>query len=122
MFRAKRKVCLSTEPMPDRLVSRVSPVESFENPEGTIDRGGFLEHMLERWKEAPFFLRQSIEQLSGLGGVSLDDFFWIGGRQEGSAPLPRKRTAGPGESPAEEARAFRIQTAVPATGVRASQA
>jgi hypothetical protein len=71
-----------TESMPDWLVPRVSPVESLENPKEAIDRGGFLEHLLERWEEVPFFLRQSIEQLSGLGGVSLDDFFWIGGRQE----------------------------------------
>ena len=70
-----------TETMPDGLASRVSPVESFETSAG-IDRGGFLEHMLERWEEVPFFLRQSIGQLSGLGGVSLGDFFWIGGRQE----------------------------------------
>src|SRR4029077_17838941 len=70
-----------TETMPDGLASTVSPVESFETSEGS-DRGGFLEHMLERWEEVPFFLRQSIGQLSGLGGVSLGDFFWIGGRQE----------------------------------------
>jgi hypothetical protein len=73
---------IGTEPMPDRFVSRVSPVGSDENRDETIDRGGFLEHLLERWEEVPFFLRQSIESLSGLEDVSLDDFFWIGGKQD----------------------------------------
>ena len=76
-----------TEPIPDWLVSRVPPVESFENPKETINRGGFLEQLLERWEEVPFFLRRSIEPLSGLGGVSLEDFFWIGGKQEALHPF-----------------------------------
>lgn len=73
---------IGTEPMPDQFVSRVSPVESHENRDVTIDRGGFLEHLLERWEEVPFFLRQSIESLSALEDVSLDDFFWVGGKQD----------------------------------------
>ena len=73
---------IGSEPMPDQFVSRVSPVGSHENRDETIDRGGFLEHLLERSEEVPFFLRQSIESLSGLGDVSLNDFFWIGGRQD----------------------------------------
>lgn len=71
-----------TEPMPDQFVSRVSPVSSRENRDETNDRGGFLGHLWEQSEEVPFFLRQSIEELSGQGDVSLDDFFWIGGRQE----------------------------------------
>jgi hypothetical protein len=71
-----------TEPIPDGLVSRVVPIKSVDSPDKTIDRGGFLESFLERWETVPFFLRQSIEPLSGLANVSLDDFFWIGGRQE----------------------------------------
>jgi hypothetical protein len=70
-----------TEPMPDRLVSRVSPVSSPENRDGTNDRGGFLGHLLEQFGEVPFFLRRSMEVLSGLGDVSLNDFFWVGGGQ-----------------------------------------
>ena len=73
---------IGNEPMPDQFVSRVWPVGSHENRDETIDRGGFLEHLLERSEEVPFFLRQSIESLSGLGDVSLDDFFWIGGKQD----------------------------------------
>jgi len=73
---------LGAEPMPDQFVSRVSPVSSPENRDGTNDREGFLGHLLEESEEVPFFLRQSIEVFSGLGDVSLNDFFWVGGRQD----------------------------------------
>jgi hypothetical protein len=71
-----------TEPMPDWLVSRMSLAGSQEDRGETIDRGGFLDSLLERWEEVPIFLRQSIAPLCGLADVSLDDFFWIGGKQE----------------------------------------
>jgi len=71
-----------TEAMPDRLVSRLSPAGAPEDRDETIDHGGFLGHLLERWEEVPFFLRQSMEPISGLGDVSLNDFFWVGGRQD----------------------------------------
>jgi hypothetical protein len=45
-------------------------------------RGGFLQQMLERCEEIPFFLRESIAPLSGLEDASLDDFFWIGGEYD----------------------------------------
>lgn len=77
---------IGSEPMPDQFVSRVSPPESHENRDVTIDRGGFLEHLLERWEEVPFFLRQSIGALSDLEDVSLDDFFWVGGKQDALHP------------------------------------
>lgn len=73
---------IGTEAMPGQFVSRVSPVGSHENRDVTIDREGFLEHLLERSKEVPFFLRQSMESLSGLSDVSLNDFFWVGGKQD----------------------------------------
>ena len=73
---------IATEPMPDQFVSRLSPVGSHENQAEPIGRGGFLENLLERSEEVPFFLRQSTESLSGLGDVSLNDIFWIGGRQD----------------------------------------
>jgi hypothetical protein len=71
-----------TEPMPDRFVSRISPVGSRESQHETVERGGFLEQLLGRLEEVPWFLRQSIEEFSRQGDVFLDDFFWIGGRQE----------------------------------------
>jgi hypothetical protein len=73
---------IGTEPMPDQFVSRVSPVGSHENQDVTIDRGGFLEHLLERSEEVPFFVRQSVESLSALGNVSLNDCFWVGGKHD----------------------------------------
>ena len=45
-------------------------------------RSGFLEQMLERCEEIPFFLRESIGPLSGLEDASLDDVFWIGGEYD----------------------------------------
>jgi hypothetical protein len=70
-----------TEPMPDRLARRVLDMESIENLDDNNmpDQSGFLEQMLERCEETPFFLRQSIGALSGLEDPSLDDWFWIGG-------------------------------------------
>ena len=73
---------MGTEPMPDQFVSRVSPVSSRENRDATNDRGGFLGDLWEQAEEVPFFLRQSMKVLSGLGDVSLNDFFWVGGKQE----------------------------------------
>ena len=71
-----------TEPMPDQFGSRVSAVSSPENQDATNEQPGFLGHLLEQSEEVPFFLRQSMEVLSGLGDVSLNDFFWVGGRQD----------------------------------------
>jgi hypothetical protein len=73
-----------TEPIPDHLVPGAHATEAVETSgdDGTSERRGFLEQMLERCQEIPFFLRQSISPLSGLENPSLDDFFWIGGKQD----------------------------------------
>ncbi len=73
-----------TEPIPDHLARRVLDMESVENSDQNDmpGRNGFLEQMLERCEEIPFFLRQSIGPLSGLEDTSLDDFFWIGGEYD----------------------------------------
>jgi transcriptional regulator with XRE-family HTH domain len=72
-----------TEPIPDHLARRVVGPESVEkSDDDRSGRSGFLEHMIERCEEIPFFLRQSIEPLSGLEDASLDDFFWIGGEYD----------------------------------------
>jgi transcriptional regulator with XRE-family HTH domain len=73
-----------TEPIPDHLARRVVDMESVENSDDNdmSGRGGFLEQMLERCEEIPFFLRESIGPLSGLEDASLDDFFWIGGEYD----------------------------------------
>jgi transcriptional regulator with XRE-family HTH domain len=70
-----------TEPMPDHLARRALYGESIENSDDNdmSHRSGFLEQMLERCQEIPFFLRRSIGTLSGLENGSLDDWFWISG-------------------------------------------
>lgn len=73
-----------TERILDHLVHRVLDTESIEkSDDNNIQvRNGFLEHMVERCEEIPFFLRESIVALSDLDDASLDDFFWIGGKQD----------------------------------------
>ena len=78
-----------TEPIPDHLARRTLQREPVENSNGNdmSDRGGFLEQMLERCEEIPFFLRQSVGPLSGLEDPSLDDWFWIGGEHDVLHPV-----------------------------------
>ena len=73
-----------TEPIPDHLARRTLEMEPVENSDGNdmSRRSGFLEQMLERCEEIPFFLRQAIGPLSGLEDPSLDDWFWIGGEYD----------------------------------------
>ena len=73
-----------TEPIPDHLARRVLGPESVEKSDDNDmrDRSGFLAEIVERCEEIPFFLRQSIEPLSGLEDASLDEFFWIGGEHD----------------------------------------
>jgi hypothetical protein len=73
-----------TEPIPDHLARRVLDSESVENSDDNDipTQNGFLEQMLERCDEVPFFLRRSIGSLSGLEDTSLGDFFWIGGEHD----------------------------------------
>jgi hypothetical protein len=70
------------EPMPDHFVSRFAPVDSAGNSDNKLANGGFLEQLLERCEEVPFFLRESIGPFSGLEDASLSDFFWIGGKHD----------------------------------------
>lgn len=71
---------LGKEPMPDRFVGRTSFPGAAR---GDVEphHGGFLGELLREVGEIPFFLRDSLEAISGLTDVSLDDCFWIGGEQ-----------------------------------------
>jgi hypothetical protein len=71
-----------SEPMPDHFVSRFPHEDSAANPDNKLANGGFLEQLLERCEEVPFFLRESVEALSGLRDASLNDFFWVGGKYD----------------------------------------
>ncbi len=77
-----------TEPIPDHLARRVLDSESVGNSDNNDipTQNGFLEQMLERCDEVPFFLRGSIGPLSGLEDTSLGDFFWIGGEHDALHP------------------------------------
>ena len=70
-----------SEPMPDPFVPRV-PLVDAADPDSKLADGGFLEQLLERCEEVPFFLRESIGSLSGLEDASLNDFFWVGGKYD----------------------------------------
>jgi len=76
-----------TAPIPDALAQRESHLDPQEDFDGPADEPGFLAELLGRCGgEVPFFLRQSIESISGLGAASLDDIFWIGGEREALHP------------------------------------
>ena len=70
-----------SQPMPDHFVSRVLRVETAD-PGSMLAGERFLEQILERCEEVPFFLRESIGSLSGLEDLSLSDFFWVGGKYD----------------------------------------
>lgn len=74
-----------TRPIPDHLVPRVRRGESRGSGVDNLG-GGFLQQLMEGLEEVPLFLRSSIEPLSSLKDPSLDDFFWIGGKQEAFYP------------------------------------
>ena len=69
------------EPMPDHFAFRNQRVVAtdLDNP---LAGGGFLEKLLERCEEVPFFLRDSIGSLSSLEDASLSDLFWVGGKYD----------------------------------------
>jgi hypothetical protein len=67
-----------TEPMPDQFAYRVSPASSHESQHEPVERGGFLEHLLERseeilsfcasrWRNSPDKERFSSMTFSGSG-------------------------------------------------------
>lgn len=51
-------------------------------PDGT----GFLASLLTQLGAIPFFLRNSLDALSGMGDVSLRDAYWVGGQKQSLHP------------------------------------
>ncbi|MCU1301780.1 MAG: hypothetical protein JWQ87_2064 [Candidatus Sulfotelmatobacter sp.] len=72
------------EPIPQPFVHSLSNADSVEdldnNESPTLS--GFLEQLLERCQEVPFFLRDSVGSLSRLENASVQDVFWIGGKYD----------------------------------------
>ena len=76
-------------PIPDRLVGR-NPPASARGSAGEIDRptvNDFLGQLLRQSGHMPFFLRESLPDLSGLKSPSLHDFFLVGGESNPLHPL-----------------------------------
>lgn len=74
-------------PIPDGLLPRTRATSRAAVNDEPTENGGFLEKLLNRWERAPFFLRNSLSDLSGLKHHSLRDFFWVGGEANPLHPL-----------------------------------
>ncbi len=80
------------EPIPDELVPRQVPNRSPGLPipsrqENLHEDGSFLNSLMKRWEEVPFFLRHSLNELTGLKSFSLSDVFWVEGDEAPIHPL-----------------------------------
>jgi hypothetical protein len=71
---------LGEETMPDRFVGRGSTQNTGRGVEEP-NPDGFLGELLTECVEIPLFLRHSMEAISGLPDLSLNDCFWVGGEQ-----------------------------------------
>jgi hypothetical protein len=75
-------------PIPDHLVPRKLEA-SFHDPDSGSDEHSENEGsgLLRQLEPVPFFLRNSLSDLSGLNKPSLHDFFWVGGDEDPLHPL-----------------------------------
>jgi len=70
-----------TESMPSRYLFRAEPKPDRRGRAESIG-SGFMEKLLEEYKEIPLFLRDSLGYFSSSARVSADDFFWVGGDED----------------------------------------
>jgi hypothetical protein len=80
------------EPIPDELVPRQAPTTNqgllyAREKESLQEPSGFLGLLIKQWGEVPFFLRHSLNKLTGLKNFSLSDLFWVGENKAPSHPL-----------------------------------
>src|SRR5580692_7215632 len=80
------------EPIPDELVPRRVPslnqgLRATDENESLHEPSGFLGSLTMQWEEVPFFLRYSLNELTGLKNFSPSDVFWVGGDRAPSHPL-----------------------------------
>jgi transcriptional regulator with XRE-family HTH domain len=73
-----------TEAMPDHYLSRLQPAVTTMISDRDIAGTGFVEQLLEKCQDVPFFLRRCLGHFSSSAHVSLEDFFWVGADE---APL-----------------------------------
>lgn len=78
-----------SDPIPDRLVPRKLAAASrgIAKETDSPTESGFLGHLLKRSGAVPFFLHDSLSDLSGLKKLTLRDFFWVGGESNPLHPL-----------------------------------
>ena len=77
------------DPIPDTLVPQ-KLATGFRHGANESDEpagNGFLEQLMSRSEDVPFFLRESFASLSGMTTPSLHDFFWVGGERNALHPL-----------------------------------
>jgi hypothetical protein len=77
------------EPIPDRLLPRkvADASRRIANETDAPIENGFLGHLLRQSGHVPFFLCESLSDLSGLTNLSLHDLFWVGGESSPLHPL-----------------------------------
>jgi hypothetical protein len=70
------------EPIPQVLTGEVSAASETGSAPVETEQAGFLGNLLAEFGDVPFFLRNSLQTISGLRSPSLKDCFWIGGARE----------------------------------------
>jgi hypothetical protein len=74
-------------PIPDVWMARDEPPDAEDQEAHAGEKAnGFFATIFERFEEIPFFLRNSLDSLSGLAEVSLRDMFWVGGQPRALHP------------------------------------
>ena len=67
-----------TDAIPDRFIPRFE-ADDVSSSADEFDPTGFLGEFVNQMSDIPLFLRQSIDDLSGLPSMSLRSVFWVGG-------------------------------------------
>jgi hypothetical protein len=79
------------ESIPDDLLSHQTPQEQqhFKRAllQHTDSANGFVNELCERWEEIPFFLKGSLDSITGIKNFSHRDAFWVGGDPQPRHPL-----------------------------------
>ena len=80
--------CTGRESIPDELLAGRPARKRHRLKETPASQSnsvsGFVKKLHERWEEIPFFLKDSLDSITGIKNFSAADVFWVG-----SAPQPR---------------------------------
>ena len=80
---------VGAESMPEHLTPDSSVFHHPSDDDQASDNGRFVDELVRRCEEIPFFMRRSVATLSGLPDVSLENFYWIGGEANPLHPYLR---------------------------------